>query len=46
MWSIGINITTAILFATLTAFGGYGFSSTSVGFLYFTAVVAVSIGEV
>ncbi|KAH7061955.1 major facilitator superfamily domain-containing protein [Paraphoma chrysanthemicola] len=46
MWSIGINITTAILFATPTAYGGYGFSATSVGFLYFTPIVAVFIGEV
>ncbi|KAH7346955.1 major facilitator superfamily domain-containing protein [Pyrenochaeta sp. MPI-SDFR-AT-0127] len=46
MWSIGINITTAILFATPVAFGGYGFSATAVGFLYFTPVVAVFIGEI
>lgn len=46
MWSIGINITTAILFTTPIAFGGYGFSATSVGFLYFTPVVAVFIGEI
>ncbi|PVH76624.1 MFS general substrate transporter [Cadophora sp. DSE1049] len=46
MWSIGINITTSILFATPQAFGGYGFGPTSVGFLYFTPIVAVIIGEV
>ncbi|KAJ4988555.1 MFS-type transporter [Stagonosporopsis vannaccii] len=46
MWSIGINITTSILFATPVEFGGYGFSATSVGFLYFTPVVAVFIGEI
>lgn len=46
MWSIGINITTAILFATPVAFGGYGFSAKSVGFLYFTPVVAILIGEI
>lgn len=46
MWSIGINITTAILFATPIAYGGYGFSSTSIGYLYFTPIVAVIIGEI
>jgi MFS family permease len=46
MWSIGINITTSILFATPIQYGGYGFSATSVGFLYFTPVVAVFIGEI
>ena len=46
MWSIGINITTSILFATPQAFGGYGFGPTSVGYLYFTPIVAVIIGEI
>lgn len=46
MWSIGINITTAILFATPVDLGGYGFSSTDIGYLYFTPIVAVFIGEI
>lgn len=46
MWSIGINITTAVLFATPIEFGGYGFSSISIGYLYFTPIVAVVIGEI
>lgn len=45
MWSVGINITTSILFETPQELGGYGFSSKAVGFLYFTPIVAVVIGE-
>jgi hypothetical protein len=45
MWAVGINITTSILFETPQELGGYGFSSMEVGFLYFTPVVAVAIGE-
>ncbi|KAK6341494.1 hypothetical protein TWF696_008567 [Orbilia brochopaga] len=46
MWAIGINITTSILFETPVEFGGYGFSAKSVGFLYFTALIAVGLGEI
>lgn len=46
MWSIGINITTGILFGTPRAAGGYGYSPTSVGFLYFAPVVGVLLGEI
>lgn len=46
MWAIGINITTAILFETPITAGGYGFSAKGVGFLYFTPVVAVMLGEI
>jgi MFS family permease len=45
MWAVGINITTSILFETPRSLGGYGFKSLAVGFLYFTPVVAVSLGE-
>jgi hypothetical protein len=45
MWAVGINITSTILLETPTAVGGYGFGSKSVGFLYFTPLVAVSLGE-
>ncbi|KAI7781834.1 hypothetical protein LA080_014324 [Diaporthe eres] len=46
MWSIGINITTGILFGTPRVAGGYGYSPTSVGYLYFAPVVGVMLGEV
>ncbi|GAM89106.1 hypothetical protein ANO11243_071410 [Dothideomycetidae sp. 11243] len=45
-WAIGINITTAILFATPEKYGGYGYSYNGVGFLYFIPIVAIFIGEV
>ncbi|KAG4435701.1 hypothetical protein IFR05_008813 [Cadophora sp. M221] len=45
-WAIGINISTAILFATPVEFGGYGYDYRQLGFLYFTPVVGVLLGEV
>jgi hypothetical protein len=45
MWSVGINITSTILLDTPTAVGGYGFGPKSVGYLYFTPLVAVALGE-
>ncbi|EEY23061.1 conserved hypothetical protein [Verticillium alfalfae VaMs.102] len=45
-WAIGINITTAILFGTPREFGGYGYSFTSLGYLYFSPIVGVIFGEV
>ncbi|OCL04421.1 MFS general substrate transporter [Glonium stellatum] len=45
MWAVGINITSTILLETPVVAGGYGFSSKGVGFLYFTPLVAVSLGE-
>jgi MFS family permease len=45
MWAVGINITSSILLQTPREFGGYGFSARAVGFVYFTPVVAVSLGE-
>ncbi|EMC95145.1 hypothetical protein BAUCODRAFT_123616 [Baudoinia panamericana UAMH 10762] len=44
-WAIGINITTSILFATPAEFGGYGYSNTQLGYLYFTPIIAVFLGE-
>ncbi|KAM0332012.1 hypothetical protein ACHAQA_002278 [Verticillium albo-atrum] len=44
-WAIGINITTAILFGTPREFGGYGYSFNSLGFLYFSPIVGVVLGE-
>ncbi|OBT75528.1 hypothetical protein VF21_04896 [Pseudogymnoascus sp. 05NY08] len=46
MWSIGINITTATLFATPVEFGGYGYDSYGVGYLYFTPIVGTILGEI
>jgi hypothetical protein len=45
MWSVGINITSTILLETPVAVGGYGFGPKSIGFLYFTPLVAVGLGE-
>lgn len=45
MWAVGINITSTLLLETPAEAGGYGFSSKGVGFLYFTPMVAVGLGE-
>lgn len=45
-WAIGINISTTILFAEPEAVGGYGYTQKGLGFLYFTPIVAVFLGEV
>ncbi|KAK4935614.1 hypothetical protein LTR10_023375 [Elasticomyces elasticus] len=45
-WAIGINVSTAILFATPVEFGGYGYNYKQLGYLYFTPVVAVFLGEI
>lgn len=45
-WAIGINVTTAVLFATPEAFGGYGYTFKQLGFLYFTPIVGILLGEV
>ena len=45
MWAVGINQTSAILFATPVKAGGYGFSEKAVGFLFFTPIIAVVLGE-
>lgn len=45
MWAVGINITSTILLETPIAAGGYGFGPKAVGFLYFTPLAAVSLGE-
>ncbi|KAK6543578.1 hypothetical protein TWF694_000322 [Orbilia ellipsospora] len=45
MWAVGINITTSILFETPQSAGGYGFGAKSVGYIYFTPLVAVTLGE-
>jgi hypothetical protein len=45
MWAIGINQTSALLFETPRQEGGYGFDALSVGYLCFTPVIGVLIGE-
>lgn len=45
-WAIGINITTAILFALPADLGGYGYSYYGLGCLYFSPIVGVLLGEV
>lgn len=45
-WAIGINITTAILFALPREAGGYGYSYNGLGFLYFSPIVGIMLGEV
>lgn len=45
MWAVGINQTSALLFATPIIDGGYGFNALSIGYLCFTPIVAVCIGE-
>jgi hypothetical protein len=45
MWAVGINQSSSILFATPVADGGYGFNDRTLGFIFFTPVVAVIIGE-
>ncbi|KAF4999954.1 hypothetical protein FDECE_11356 [Fusarium decemcellulare] len=45
-WAIGINITTAILFALPIEIGGYGYSYNGLGYLYFSPIVGVLLGEV
>ncbi|KAJ9602183.1 hypothetical protein H2200_013303 [Cladophialophora chaetospira] len=44
-WAIGINITTAILFGTPVEFGGFGYDFKQLGYLYFTPIVGIFIGE-
>ena len=44
-WSVGINITSTLLLETPEAEGGYGFSPTAIGYLYFTPIVGVILGE-
>ncbi|KAL9056530.1 MAG: hypothetical protein Q9162_002906 [Coniocarpon cinnabarinum] len=46
MWSVGINITSALLLQTPPSEGGYGFTNNGVGYMYFTPVVAITLGEI
>ena len=44
-WSVGINITSTILLETPVVAGGYGFSPKAIGYLYFTPLISVVLGE-
>lgn len=44
-WAIGINITTAILFTLPQEAGGYGYSYNGLGFVYFSPIVGILLGE-
>ena len=44
-WSIGINISTTILFASPISVGGYGYTNEKLGFLYFTPIGGIFLGE-
>lgn len=46
MWVIGINSTSSIIFSLPKNQGGYGFGPLAIGYLYFTPIIAVLIGEV
>lgn len=46
MWAIGINIMSSILLSTPVEAGGYGLGPEAVGFIYFTPIVAVTLGEI
>lgn len=45
MWSIGINVTTTIILGLPESQGGYGLGPISLGYIYFTPLVSVCIGE-
>lgn len=46
MWAIGINLCSGILLQTPREAGGYGLDQTTIGYIYFTPVVAIFIGEI
>jgi len=45
MWAVGINITSSILLETPRELGGYGFTTLGIGYIYFTPIVSVILGE-
>jgi MFS family permease len=45
MWAVGINVTSSILLETPREQGGYGFSPLNMGYIYFTPIVSVILGE-
>lgn len=45
MWAVGINVTSSIIFSLPKPIG-YGFSLRTISFLYFTPLIALTIGEI
>ncbi|KIW47290.1 hypothetical protein, variant [Exophiala oligosperma] len=45
MWFIGITTSSSILLSTPESLGGYGLSTLSLGYCFFTPIVAVCLGE-
>jgi MFS family permease len=45
MWFIGITISSSILLETPISLGGYGLGPISVGYIFFTPIVGVLLGE-
>jgi MFS family permease len=45
MWNVGINVSSSILLETPRKAGGYGFGPKSLGFVYFTPIVGIILGE-
>ncbi|KAK5046468.1 hypothetical protein LTR84_008271 [Exophiala bonariae] len=45
MWAVGINQTSSILFSLPVTEGGYGFSQSVVGYIFFAPVTGVVLGE-
>ena len=46
MWCIGINVTSSIILGLPQALGGYGMGPLSLGYVYFTPIIAVYLGEI
>jgi MFS family permease len=46
MWTVGINVSSAIILETPREAGGYGFTPKALGFMYFTPVVGIILGEI
>ena len=45
MWFIGLTLSSSILLGTPREFGGYGLSATTIGYIFFTPVTGVILGE-
>lgn len=46
MWVVGINQTAVILVSQPASQGGYAFGELATGYLYFSPVIGVLVGEV
>lgn len=46
MWCIGINVTSTIILGLPRKLGGYGMGPLTLGYMYFTPIVAVYLGEI